>query len=476
MASATATADPAEVADLLSLEAEWWELERADDSLADFGGWQKRHRREFDWSALHFDMMHDRLDAMTRGEIRRLLLQISVRHGKTETVTGYMAYRLDLDPSTRILLGTYSQLQAHKLSRAVRRLAKERGVQMSPDRDAVSEWETAEGGGLRAVGSGTGVASVNADLIVLDDPIGSRREAESKAHRDAVWDWITTDILARSEPHTQAIFSMPRWHHDDPAGRMQAQHGDRWEVIDLPGIAEEGDALGRDPGDLLWPSHRPQEWIDQMRLELGRYGFASAVQCRPSPREGGLFKWAWVEDRFVDAVPKSVKARVRYWDTAGTEDGGDYTAGVRVSQGTDGLFYVEDVRRGQWAPGHRDGQIQATCQADAKLGGAYEVGLEKDAGVGGEQRTQAIVRQLSGLKVFTERPTGSKESRADPVASQMEVGNVRIVRGEWNQPFLDELLSFPQGEHDDQVDALSGAFAALSKAPVRHARAPSPWG
>jgi predicted phage terminase large subunit-like protein len=466
MASATALADPADVRELLALEAEAWLLERAGALPPDFGGWQRRHRQGFDWTSPHFGHMHDHLDRMTAGELDRLLLQVSVRHGKTETITGYMGYRLEKDPATRILLGTYSQLQAHKLSRNVRRLARGRGVQMSPDRDAVSEWETAEGGGVRAVGSGTGVASVNADLIVLDDPIGSRAEAESQAHRDAVWDWITTDILARSEPHTQAIFSMPRWHADDPAGRMQAQQPDRWTVVDLPGLAEANDPLGRAPGELLWPSHRPQSWVDQMRLELGAYGFASAVQCRPSPREGAMFKWRWIEGCFVDAVPQSVRHRVRYWDTAGTEDGGDYTAGVRVSHATDGLYYIEHVHRGQWAPGYRDSQIRETSMVDATLPGRYEVGLEKDAGVGGEDRTRAIVRQLAGLTVFAERPTGPKEARADPVASQMEVGNVRIVRGAWVQAFLDELLAFPQGVHDDQVDAMSGAFSRLTSAPA----------
>jgi predicted phage terminase large subunit-like protein len=465
----TASTDALSAAELLELEALLWEEERRGLRLPDFGAWQSLHRGSFDWRSPHFGLIQSKLDEMTGGNLRRLLLQVAVRHGKTECLVGYMAYRLDKDPSTRILLGTYSQLQAHKLSRAVRRLAKERGVAMSPDRDAVSEWETAEGGGVRAVGAGTGVASVNADLIVLDDPIGSRAEAESQAHRDRVWDWITTDILARSEPHTEAIFSMPRWHRDDPAGRMQEQQKGRWEVIDLPGIAEEDDALGREPGELLWPSHRPQEWIDEMRLELGRYGFASAVQCRPSPREGGMFKWTWLEHCFVDAVPTDVRGRVRYWDTAGTEDGGDFTAGVRVSRGKDDLYYIEHVERGQWAPGRRDGRIRDTCTKDAQAGGSYEVGLEKDAGVGGEDRTRAIVSQLSGLKVYAERPTGSKESRADPVASQMEVGNVRLVRGPWNQPFLDELLEFPNHDHDDQVDALSGAFSRLSnmKGPAR---------
>lgn len=431
----------------------------------DFAGWIERARPEMRWDYPHFRYMQRYLDRVTSGELRRVLFQVAVRHGKTEHNTiSYAAYRLELDPSTRILLGTYSQKQAHKLSRQIRRLARKRGVDMSSERDAVGEWETLDGGGLRAVGSGTGVASVNADLILIDDPIGSREEAESKAHRDRVWLWITNDILARCEPHTAVLFSMPRWHMDDPAGRMQEHQPDRWTIVDLPGIADEDDPLGRAEGELLWPDLRPQSWVDEMRVDLGRYGFAALVQGRPSPKEGGLFKWSWMEDQFVEAIPVGVKDRVRYWDTAGTEDGGDYTAGVRVSIGSDDLYYIESVVRGQWAPGRRDTEIQKVCREDDKLPGPYRVGVEEESGINGKKRTQAIVRQLSGLKVFTERPTGDKELRADPVASQMQVGNVRIVRSDrWNRDFYDELLSFPNGEHDDQVDALSGAFSALSE-------------
>lgn len=446
------------------LEAVTWEMERRGLVEPDFAAWQKRARPEFSWDHPHFDFIHKKFDAVTAGDLRRLLLQVSVRHGKTECNSGYATYRLELDPATRILLGTYSQKQARKLSRTIRRLAKRRGVEMASDADAVDEWETTAGGGLRAVGAGTGVASVNADLIIIDDPIGKREEAESEAHREAIWLWITTDILARVEPHTAVVFSMPRWHADDPAGRMQSRQPDRWDVVDMPGVAEDDDVLGRAPGELLWPEYRPQQWIDEMRVDLGSYGFASAVQCRPVPRAGGMFKWAWLKDRFVDAAPTETVERIRYWDTAGTEGDGDYTAGLRMSKTKDGLFYVEDVLRGQWAPGHRDRMIVQASVTDNKMPGRYEVGLERESGVGGEERTRAIVSQLAGLSVYTERPTGSKEARADPAASQMEVGNVRIVRGDWNTPFIEELLAFPSGVHDDQVDALSGAFNRITQA------------
>lgn len=462
-------ADAERAADLRAtvaeLETVTWEMERRRLIAPDFGRWQDRARPEFDWGSEHFRYMQRRLDQVTAGELKRVLFQVSVRHGKTENnTTGYSGYRLSLNPETRILIGTYSQKQARKLSRGIRRLARSQGVGIVGDADALDEWETPEGGGLRAVGAGAGVASVNADLIIIDDPIGSRKEAESEAHRNAVWDWITDDILARAEPHTAVLFSMPRWHHDDPAGRMQRLQPGRWTLVDLPCVAENGDVLGRKPGELLWPEFRPQSWVDEMRVDLGLYGFAALVQCRPSPREGGMFKWRWMEPFFVDAMPRAVVARVRYWDTAGTEGGGDYTAGCRVSLGVNGLFYIEHMERFQHAPGSRDNRIRATCLKDRQLGGMYEVGVEEESGVGGRDRTQKIVGKLAGLSVFTENAgsRGSKELAADPVASQMEVGNVRIVRGDWNQAFIEELLAFPNGLNDDQVDGMSGAFRRLT--------------
>lgn len=459
-------------ADLVELEGLTWEMERRGMVPPDFGAWQRRVRPGFDWSSPHFELMMADLDRLTTGDIRRLLFEVSVRHGKTETLTGYMAYRLELDPSTRILFGTYSQLQAHKLSRAVRRIAKSQGVAMSPDRDAVSEWETAEGGGLRAVGVGTGVASVNADLIVIDDPIGSRADAESQAHRDMTWDWVTTDILARSEPHTRVAFAMPRWHHDDPAGRLQSRQEGRWRVLHLPALADEGDELGRAEGELLWPSHRPQSWVDDMRVELGPYGFASAVQCRPVPREGALFQRSWF--KALDHVPSDWDMTwVRYWDQAGTEGGGKYTAGLLMGLCQDtGAVVVVDVVRGQWAAGPRYKEIRRTADLDAirfgrerepnRLAVLYVV--EQEPGSGGKDSAQQTIRTLAGYRVEAETASGDKFVRADPFAGAAENGDVYVINGAWTEAYLAEMeVAGPGATYLDQMDVSSGAYNRLQR-------------
>jgi predicted phage terminase large subunit-like protein len=456
-------------AELLELEGLLWERERRGLQRPNFGAWQDVHRPGFDWDSPHFRYIQDRLDSVTAGGVLRLLIQVSIRHGKTESLVGYMAYRLELDPTTRILLGTYGEQQSHKLSRAVRRLLDERGVPRSKHVTSAGEWETAEGGGIRAVGAGTGVASVNADLIVIDDPIGSRAKAESVAHREMVWDWITTDLLARAEPHTQVIFSMPRWHADDPAGRMQDRQAGSWEVIDMPGIAEEDDQLGREPGELLWPSHRPQSWIDSRLVDMGSYGFASAVQCRPSPRDGGVFKWEWWQ--LIDDIPAS-GPMVRYWDLAGTDKrkrshNPDWTAGALLCRMPDKRTAIVDVTRFQKSVASRDAELERICREDLHdFGGRVVWWFETEAGINGKARTETLLRRLqaTGMTVRTEPATGSKTHRAEPLEAAAEAGNVVLCPGEWRDPFRTEASDFPNGLNDDQIDGAAGALSKLNAA------------
>ena len=199
-----------------------------------FGRWIAVAQPEYQWTARHFVAMQTLLDDMTSGKIRRAYFQIPIRHGKTQHNTiSYGAYRLEQNPSTRILVCSYNDRRAQKFSRDIRKLAIARGVTISGERDAATEWETTAGGGVQAVGSGSGVASVNADLILIDDPLGSRDDAESPAKRDQVWDWLTNDILARCEPHTGVLMTMSRWHMDDPAGRLIDQQRQRWTPLQL---------------------------------------------------------------------------------------------------------------------------------------------------------------------------------------------------------------------------------------------------
>jgi len=412
--------------------------------------------------------MQAKLDAVTDGTIRRMYFQIPVRHGKTEHNTiRYPAYRILHNPKIRVLIGSYNQTKANEFSRDLRRLVRSLGVKMSPDLDAVSQWDTAAGGRVRVVGAGAGVAGVNADLIILDDPVGSRDDAESAPERDRVWDWFTNDILARCEPRTAVVMTMSRWHQDDPAGRLRAQQGARWDILDLPAEAEENDPLGRQVGGLLWPEHRNQDWIDEKKAELGAYAYAAMLQGRPRPREGGMFKWAWWQ--LLPAIP-ATGPMVRYWDLAGTEPkhrghDPDYSAGALACRMQDRRTALVDVTRFRLSIAARDAQLLAIARADlAAYPGRVVWWIETEAGIAGADRTADLVRSLHalGMSVYTEHPTGKKVHRAEPLASAAEAGNVVLCPGDWRDAFRDEAANFPQGTHDDQIDAAAGALAKLS--------------
>lgn len=443
--------------------------------MPSYGDWLTSHRPEFDWSAAHFRVMQGVLDGVTRGSIRRAYFSVPIRHGKTEHNTiGYAASRLHATPDLPILVVTYSQQQANKFSRQIRRLCRKIGVAISREVNGVSEWETAAGGGVRAVGVGTGTASVNAGLILVDDPIGKRDDAESQAIRDAVWDALTNDILARAEPHTAVLMTMSRWHQDDPAGRLLDRFAGHWHVTDLPGEAEPGDPLGRAVGAPLWPALRGAEWLEEKRRELLDYGFASLIQGRPRPREGGTFRWEWWKE--IGAFPATGPV-VRYWDLAGTRqrDGShdpDYTAGALLGRTPDKLTVIGHVTRFRVTVAARDAMVVARARRDREIYGSRLVyWFERQAGVGGSEASDALLRSLQaeGIATYSEVATGSKLDRATPLASATMAGNVYLAPDDpeepWHTAFKAEAADFgPSAKHDDQVDAAAAAFNKLSLA------------
>jgi len=419
------------------------------------------------WDWPHLLYLQEQLERITSGELLRLILTVPPRHGKSQLVTvRYPVWRLERDPTLRIIIGAYGQSLAEKFSRQARKIAE--GRMALGDRAAAGEWETAEGGGVRAVGVGAGITGQGGDLIVVDDPVKSREEAESEVYRERVWDWFRDDLYTRLEPGAALVVIQTRWHEDDLAGRLIAgasatgdedEEPEAWEVVNLPAIAEPGDPLKRPVGEALCRERYDEEALKTRRIFLGSYSFSALYQGRPVPREGGFFQRAWFE--IVEAAP-AVGERVRYWDKAATEGDGDYTAGVLMLKTPENLFYVLDVVRGQWSAGQREAVMRQTAEFDAQEYGRVKVFTEQEPGSGGKESAVLTVRNLAGFPAYKEPVSGSKEVRAEPLAAQAEAGNVKLVSGRWNRAFLDELCGFPNATHDDQVDGASGAFNKLA--------------
>jgi predicted phage terminase large subunit-like protein len=269
---------------------------------------------------------------------------------------------------------------------------------------------------------------------------------------------------------------MTRWHQDDLAGRLLQTQGERWEVLRLPALAEDQetrdandaylglptgqpDPLGRAPGAPLCPRRYSKAALEAIREDVGAMVWAAEYQGIPRPREGAWFKRSYFP--LVESAPKSA-ARVRYWDPAGTTEGGCATAGVLLAY-ANGVIYVEDVVRGFWSSHERDTVIRQTAEMD-QARGRVAIYVEQEPGSGGKAQVEAIIQKLVGFAVRPDRPTGDKDTRLEPFVAQAEAGNVRLVRGAWNGAFIEEMIAVPNGAYRDQADAAAGALSRLPRA------------
>jgi predicted phage terminase large subunit-like protein len=268
---------------------------------------------------------------------------------------------------------------------------------------------------------------------------------------------------------------MQRLHEEDISGVIE-KFGMGYCHLMLPMEYEperaKASAIGfEDPrgvdGELLDPQRFPRGVVDDLKRDMGSYAFAGQYQQRPTAREGGLFKRSWF--RFVGEVPAGSRRRCRAWDWAATKktttNRPDWSAGVRVSRGSDGMFLIEHVQRFQGSPM----EVQATTKAVAVSDGtSTTVRITQDPGQAGKAQVETAIRDLAGFSVVSKPATGDKATRATPAAVQCEAGNVAILRtgdedrDAWIEPFLAEVTLFPAGAHDDQVDAFADAINELA--------------
>ena len=426
--------------------------------------------------AAHHKLLIAELEAVARGETQRLM--VCMPPGSAKSTYGSVLFPpwfLAQAPDRKLIACSHTMELAEGFGRLVRNTIADHsgtlGYGISADDRSAARWSTTNGSMYYAAGVGGAIGGRRSDLAIIDDPVKSREDAESPTIQERNWHWFTADLRTRLRPNARIVLIMTRWSEDDLGGRLLATQGDRWRVISLPATARENDPLGRAPGELLWSddAYGYAGEIAKVRSEYEQSGamrdWWSLYEQNPRPAEGALFKTGQVS--IFDAAPAG-RNIVRAWDLAATAQTGtrdpDWTAGVKMLRLDDGRLVVLDVVRVRGGPD----EVEATIVNSAKQDGAgVRVGLPQDPGQAGKVQVQYLTRKLMGYRVESGVETGDKSTRAAPLASQANVGNVSLVRGAWNRAFLDELGSFPSGTHDDQVDAASRAFSMIGmRAPM----------
>jgi len=418
----------------------------------------------------HLCLIDELLLDLVAGVSRRVLIFAPPRHGKSVLVSHFLpAWFLLTHPHRRVILASYEADFAAGWGRKVRdtvtRWGPVFGVRVRSDSKAADRWEIeGHGGGMQTAGAGGPILGKGADLFVIDDPVKNATEALSPVHRRKVWDWFNSTVDTRLEPGAAVVETQQRWHTEDLGGRLLREQPRDWRCVSIPALAEPGDPLGRAVGEALWPERYPREELERKRRNAPTW-FAAQYQQRPLDLEGGFFRGL---DRIkvIGATPTAdnFARQVRFWDLASTEAQAgadpDWTVGVRMGKHKDGGYFVLHVVRERAGPQGVRRLIRQTAELDGKT---VPVRVEREGGASGKIAADLLVREvLDGWPALAVAPEGSKAERAEPWGSQIEAGNVTLVRGEWNAALLDEHRAFPSGDHDDQVDACSGAHTFLA--------------
>lgn len=307
------------------------------------------------------------------------------------------------------------------------------------------------------------------DRVIIDDP-HSVDGAESEAERASTIRTFRESVPTRlNNPEKSAIIViMQRLHEQDVSGTILAL-GLGYEHLMLPMEYEPerrcATSIGfKDPrsheGELLFPERFPREVVERDKVPMGSYAVAGQFQQRPSPRSGGMFQRSDFE--IVDALPASVRRRVRAWDFAASKakpgKQPDWTVGLKMAL-AGGVFYVEDVVRGRWSASEVERTLKNTASQD---GIEVAVRMPQDPGAAGKADSETKIKLLAGYASIVKPISGDKATRARPASAQAEAGNVKLLRGPWNEAFLDEVCAFPNAMFDDQVDAFADALNELA--------------
>jgi predicted phage terminase large subunit-like protein len=366
----------------------------------------------------------------------------------------FSAFWMENKPNQNVLIAGYNQNIGRRFSRKTRNIMLER-TGLNEKHSSIDEWSIPNNSTYYVGSVNNAKTGIGFDLIILDDLIKSREEANSSQIREKLQEFYSEDLYSRLEPNGTIIIVQTRWHEDDVVSYAISKEPDAWTVVNLPSLCEDNnDLLGREIDEPLWPERFDKKTLYDIRSVLGDYAFNALYQGRPSSKDGDFYK---PNNISVKNIPEKIIRKVRSYDIATTQGRGDYTASVLLGVDDKDHYWILDVWRAQLGTKERDEKILQTAIKD---GNDVAIILPNDPAAG-KSMVFYWTKLLAGFNVSYERPTKSKEERATSFAVQINNGNVSMLKDSWNYDLISEMRAFPSSRNDDQVDALSTGFNNL---------------
>lgn len=416
----------------------------------------------------HHRLIANKLQMLQRGEIDRLMILAPPRHGKSMLTSEFFpAWSMGNQPDEQIMHVTYGQQLADSFGRKIRNQLTEPkfklafpGCNLSQDSQSVQAFNTDERGAYVAVGVGGSVTGKGADILLIDDPLKNRQDAESEVMRQNLIDFYRSTAFTRLMPGGRIVLIQTRWHPKDLAGWLLENEPDQWTVINLPALAEEGDMLGRLPGQALWPDQFDETALERIHQSIGEREWASLYQQRPVPAAGNLVK----RSHFQYAKAPAAAIVTLGVDLAISEkENADYTSIVATAKDTYGKIYQKDAIKDRLSFQGVIDMIMLMAQKHQPSAIAIEV-VQYQAAV-----VQELMRTTS-LPIVPIRPDRDKLTRFYPLLLRYENGMVYHDDGlpRW---FEEDLLMFP-ADGRDTSDAAAYAFMVHDDLPQNRVYVP----
>ena len=415
----------------------------------------------------HHELVAEHFEAVERHELDVLVINMPPRSSKTWLITkNGSSWYIGRNPTHQVIASAYSDELAKEYGRDVRNKINSQDyqnvfpVQLSEDSTAKNRWHTSQGGVFISSGIGGGITGRGADLAVIDDPVKDWAEAKSAAHRKRNQDWFDTVLSTRLMPNGAIVLNMTRWDLEDLTKTVLEwcqQEKKRFKHVKIKALDEKGQSY--------WNSWWPPAKLTSMKIYRDPEKWLALYQQEPIVNQHSKMQRGWF--KVIHELPKDCTKGVRSWDVAATEPkpgkDPDYTCGCKwfYSETLKG-YIIADMIRGQWSPGDVDRVMLNAAKADGR---SVEIWEEQEGGSSGVNTYTKRAQMFAGFTYHgqTMSGKGSKEIRANPLASAAQAGNIYVLAGPWLDAFFQEIDYFPSTVmHDDQVDAASLGYSKIT--------------